>query len=133
MRRPEDIRIHGNADLYELWCELMGPWGFAQRSVWLIFLTHDGGLHPVIVPIDDVPPRPDDETLAGLGAITAEVAAAGPVDSVAALLSRPGSSRMTAGDRAWARGLAPLTPRWPVHLATAGQVRVFSADDLIAA
>jgi len=41
---------------------------------------------------------------------------------------------MSDGDRDWARFLCDstsLADRWPVHLATAGQVRVFAPDDLI--
>ncbi len=133
MRKPEDVLIRTNADLGRFWRDIMGPWGFDQRSVWLVFLTETGRVQPVIIPIDNVPLRPEARVLHNLDRILRGLLDDGPVDSVAALLARPGPAEMTENDRAWARGLAPLTPRWPVHLATVGQVRVFGGDDLIAA
>jgi hypothetical protein len=38
---------------------------------------------------------------------------------------------MTADDRAWARALMPITPAWPIHLATTDRMQVFAADDLL--
>jgi hypothetical protein len=133
MRKPENVLIRSHAELCQFWSEIMGAGGFDRRSVWLLFLAETGRVQPVIIPIDDVPPRPEGRVLRNLDRILRGLLDEGPVDSVAALLARPGPPDMTDDDRAWARGLAPLTPRWPVHLATAGDVRVFAGDDLIAA
>jgi hypothetical protein len=133
MRRPEQTFIRTNTELYEFWQEAMGPGGFAYRSVWLVFLADDGQVQPVIVPIDDVPPRPETEIIGNLKAILTGLIEDGPVDTVAALFARPGPAAMTDDDREWGRSLSPLTPRWPVHLATRGLVRVFAGDDLVAA
>jgi hypothetical protein len=133
MKRPQENFIRTDTELREFWQEAIGPGGFAQRSVWLVFLTDDGQVQPVIVPIDDVPPSPAPPIIRNLQVILTGLIEDGPVDSVAALLARPGPAAMSDDDRAWARSLSALTPRWPVHLATQGLVRVFAADDLIAA
>jgi hypothetical protein len=108
----------------------MGDGGFSRRSLWLVFLYEDGQVAPVVVPIEDIPARPD-ALVANLGAVLAGLADDG-VSSTAMLLSRPGPRAMSADDRAWARALTSFTP-WPVHLATADDLQVFAPDDLIAA
>ena len=127
---PHDAIVRTSADLFSLWQSLMGEGGFGRRTLWLVFMYDDGQVSPVIVPIQDIPARPD-ALVANLGAVIAGLRDDG-VNSVAMLLSRPGPRAMTDADRAWARTLTPLTP-WPVHLATADDLQVFAPDDLIAA
>lgn len=118
-----------------LWQELMGPEGFGQRSLWLMFLDPDGYAAKVLVPIDDIPLEPDPAIIGNLQEIVAQLDA--NIASVPMLLSRPGRSAMTAADRRWARALREDAPpeflRWPVHLATYNRIQVFAPDDLIAA
>ena len=131
---PFDRRILTDADLREHWQCLMGEDGFSRRSLWLAFFDADGLPAPTLVPIDDLPGEPAAALGNSLDHIVAELRATTDIESVAVLLSRPGSPAMTDGDRQWARFLydsSSLTSRWPVHLATAGQVRVFAPDDLI--
>jgi hypothetical protein len=125
-----DRPVRTPLDLHRLWQAMMGEGGFSRRSLWLTFFEADGLPVPHIVPIDDIPARPDGESLDGLTLITRQLVDDGSVASVAMLLSRPGSGAMHADDRAWARVLAPLSP-WPVHLATSDLVQVFAPDDLL--
>jgi hypothetical protein len=131
MTPPHETVVRTSTDLYELWQQLMGPGGFAHRSVWLLFLDGDGHPEPVIVPIDDLPARPDRRLVQALSQIVAGLTDSGDVASVAMLLSRPGPRHMTGDDRVWARALAPVTPAWPVHLATADRLQIFAPDDLL--
>ena len=127
---PRDAIVRTPADLFALWQSLMGEGGFGRRTLWLVFLYDDGQVSSVIMPIEDIPARPD-PVVANLGLILADLGREG-IDSAAMLLSRPGPRAMTDDDRDWARALTPLTP-WPVHLATADEVQVFAPDDLVAA
>jgi hypothetical protein len=131
---PLDRCIRSDADLREHWMCLMGRDGFSRRSLWLAFFDADGVPAPTILPVDDVPEEPQPSVGESLDHIVAELRATTDIESVAVLLSRPGSAAMSDGDRGWARFLSErtsLADHWPVHLATAGQVRVFAPDDLI--
>ncbi|WP_157508803.1 hypothetical protein [Luteipulveratus halotolerans] len=137
MTKPlRDTVIRTHDDLLTTWRELMGEEGFAYRSLWLIFLDEHGRPAPVIVPVDGVPPEPDDEELAGIVGFVDRLRRELDVWSVPMLLARPGTSAMTDADRRWAvaltRAFADLQPQWPLHLATEGRVQVFSPDELLA-
>jgi hypothetical protein len=126
--------VRSDAELHELWQELMGTGGFSRRSLWLLFLDEDGRPQPVLVPIDDIPSRPEARLIDGLALIADGLTSSDAVSSVALLLSRPGPQHMTEDDRCWARALHAhdrISPRWPVHLATTDRIQVFAADDLI--
>jgi len=127
-QRPYET-IADPAALNAFWRDLMGPGGFAQRTLWLILLDEDDRVLPEIIPIDGIPSRPD--VLADrLGDLLASLIGSGSAASAALLLSRPGPARMNDDDRCWARALVRHSPRWPVHLATADRIQVFSPDDL---
>ena len=128
---PHETIVRTDTDLYDLWHGLMGSGGFGRRSLWLLFFDHAGHPEPVIVPIDDIPLRPDARLVRALGEIVSGLTGDGGVASVAMLLSRPGPRQMTADDRVWARALAPVTPGWPVHLATTDRLQPFAPDDLM--
>lgn len=120
-----------DAELFALWRRLMGPGGFDTRTLWLLFLDAAGRPEQVIVPIEDLPPRADARLVHALAQIFADLVDSGDVDSIALLVSRAGARQMSAEDRAWARAVRPLSPKWPVHLATAGRIQTFAPDDLI--
>lgn len=124
--------VTDNTALYELWKQLMGPGGFARRSIWMVCFYPDGRAIPEIQAFDEIPLLPDPAAAEGLETIVTGVLEAG-VGSVAFLLSRPGSPAMSEGDRRWARALQRpcALGGWPLHLATYDTVRVFSADDLV--
>lgn len=73
-----------------------------HRSLWLLFLSGEGVQLPVVVPIDDVPARPDSllaRNLCGVIAdVLGDVAAAG---SAVVTLTRPGDETVDASDREW--------------------------------
>jgi len=124
--RPNEIVVRTDADLEQMWRLVMGRKGPGQRSLWMVLLDEEGQLQPVIVPIDDVPLRPD-----SMEAELAEVITGlRDLGEPALLLSRPGPGGMTEEDRQWGRVLAPLT-RWAVHLYTPSGLRVFAPDDLV--
>jgi hypothetical protein len=135
LKRPEQTYVRNTAELTELWQDMMGPGGFGQRSLWLVFLNEDGQMSPLVMPIDDIPIEPNAEMLTNLAAIDERLADESGIASTAMLLSRPGPAHMTASDRAWARAIIAAFGRqlspWPVHLATRGAVRTFAPDDLI--
>lgn len=121
-------------DLFERWEELMGDGGFGRRSLWLIFLDEEGHQAELIVPIDDVPMLPHPPEVRRIAEVVAGVRAELGVADVPLLLSRPGPSYITDGDRRWAMALTEACrdqrPRWPIHLATRDRVQVFAPDDL---
>ncbi|HEU5265814.1 MAG TPA: hypothetical protein VFU35_03895 [Jatrophihabitans sp.] len=135
--RPPGTIVRSCADLTDLWESLMGPGGFGTTSLWLVFLDATDRLQPVIVPIDDLPPEPDDAFLRGVCVVVTELIEDGAAASVAMLLSRPGPAEVTGPDRRWALALRAelrdLATAWPMHLATYGRVRVLAPDDLLAA
>lgn len=115
----------------------MGDGGFGRRSLWLIFLDEEGRQSDLIVPIDDIPILPDSRDVHAIGDLIARVREEVGVAQVPMLLSRPGPSEITEGDRRWAialtEALRDLRPQWPIHLATRDRVQVFAPDDLVAA
>lgn len=137
LKPPHEMFIHGDAELTQLWQQMMGPGGFARHSIWHIFFDPGGQMCPAVVPIDDIPLEPDGLLLDNLPYVIDEVTRGSDVASVAVLLSRPGTRGMTPADRRWARALhatfASTLQLWPIHLATPGHVQIFAPDDLIAA
>jgi len=127
--------ITNDTDLREHWVSLMGEETFEKPALWLVFIEHDRRVAPVVVPIEDIPDEPDDETLAQVAVFVARAREELGVASVPMLLSRPGSGEMTAADRRWAKALTAAfrdQPRqWPIHLATHQRVQVFAPDDLV--
>ena len=135
-RPPDECIVHCENDLFELWCELMGPGGFGRRSLWMIFIKDTGQMSRAIVPIDDIPAEPDVGFTSSLARVLEEIILP-PIRSAAFLLSRPGPPCMLAGDRRWAQALrgaiSPSLVPWPMHLATLDRVQIFAPDDLIPA
>jgi hypothetical protein len=139
LRPPDQMPpIHSPQDMHRHWRALMGELGFSRPLLWFAFVGSDGRMAPQIHQIEDLPRDPDPLLVDNLMGICREALdlAVDPAGSVAFLLSRPGSGRMTESDRVWARALASAAGREPVrlqpiHLATDEAVRVFAADDLI--
>lgn len=103
---------------------------FLRRTLWLAFLKAGGRVAPILIPIEDLPHEPAPHFDDGLRAIVGELVGRDGVESAALLLARPGSSALTREDRAWARMLTDVSPRWPISLGTVGSVRIFEPDDL---
>ncbi len=71
------------------------------RSMVLLFLDADGVQLPVVVPIDDVPERPDPLVVGNLCWICAEAATRYPGGSAILVLTRPGAAEPDEADRRW--------------------------------
>ena len=111
------------------WRSLMGRLGFSGPQLWLLFVDGDRPLQ--LLHIEDVPLHPspaERDTIAQfLDRLLDERR------SCAFLFARPGGPGRTEGDLAWARTLASICDRWPVHLANDVELRVAAPDDLAAA
>lgn len=129
---PFDQRqpLRTQADLEELWRELMGELGFAAPQIWTLLL-HDGR---VVQPIklDELPLAPGDDAAERLASFVAMLRTVAPGAGCAFLFARPGGPTRTPADLAWARLLAAHTD-WPVHLADDHHLQVVSGDDLVGA
>lgn len=134
LKPPHETFVRTDAELMELWRDLMGAGGFDLRSLWMIFIADTSELQPVVMPFEHLPDEPTPVQLDGFAQVVRGLAADG-AGSAALLLSRPGPAQMTESDRRWARGLrailGPALCRWPIHLATHGRVQVFAPDDLV--
>jgi hypothetical protein len=106
-----------------------------QRSVWLMFLSGDRVQLPVVVPIDDVPERPDPLLVGNLCSVIADVLAdAAPGGSAVVTLTRPGAESVDDTDRYWFRALYGAAPERGASirmlcLATQAGVRQLTLDD----
>lgn len=77
-----------------------------HRSLWLLFLSSGGVQLPVIVPIDDVPARPDWLLTRNLCEVIADVLGeAAPAGSAVVTLTRPGAETVDDSDREWFHAL----------------------------
>jgi len=81
------------------------------RRLWVMFVDGDQRQTPVLMPIDDIPPRPD-RTVDGLGQVVAGIAPDLATDtgsgSMILVLERLGDERVTPADRAWAEALSTM-------------------------
>lgn len=90
--------------------QLIGP-AAVRRRLWLMFVDGDQRQAPVVMPIDDIPPRPDN-MIDGLGAVlagfTPDLATDTGAGSVIFVLERLGDERVTPADRAWVQALSGM-------------------------
>src|SRR6266699_5530444 len=78
-----------------------------RRSLWLMFLSGEGVQLPAVVPIDDVPDRPDPLLTGNLCGVIADVLDdASPGGSAVVTLTRPGAEAVDDTDRQWFRALS---------------------------
>lgn len=106
-----------------------------NRSLWLLFLSSDRVLLPVVVPIDGVPERPEPKFVGNMCFVIADVLAhQAPGGTAVVVLARPGSETVDDTDRDWF---------WTIHgaarehgasirmlcLATQTSVRQFTVDE----
>ncbi|KRA31240.1 MULTISPECIES: hypothetical protein [unclassified Nocardioides] len=131
LRPPHEMPpLTDQTSLENTWRALMGELGFAVPQLWLLFIDGDRPLH--VLEIKDVPLHPSPVEIESVAVMLEHI-----VDdehSCAFLYARPGGAGRTAGDLAWARGLArTVDGRWPVHLANDVELRVAAPDDLAAA
>jgi hypothetical protein len=123
--------ITDQATLQRTWRALMGPLGFADRQLWVLFIDDAGGVRAV-TPIHEVPRRLVDEEAERLCRMLGHLEDG---LSFAFLYARPGPRGRTGDDMSWARGLDRAgrrlgTRAWPVHLANDRELTVVAPDDL---
>jgi hypothetical protein len=120
-----EVPIRSSLALTRRWVALLSPLTFDRRTLWLASLAADGRQSPVLLPIEDVPARPDPRFLRGLlGLAHAQIEDDG---LVALALCRPGEAVENDDDRDWADELADLFDAeldgsWSLHLAAGGRV-----------
>ena len=126
--------IRSQADLHDAWCELMGPFGFSEQSIWMLRIGPDRRPIPQIVKIaeaDDVPTHPEGH---GFPEVLRMLDEGEPGHTFAFLRSRPGRG-VTAADRAWAAflyaaGRVAGVAVEVVHLATNEELVPLPLDEL---
>lgn len=134
---PTDLPpIRTQEDLHRVWRMLMGPLGFGGHSLWVLLLDEDARATPALVQIEELPPLPDLRMREQLVRFLHHLVD-GSEGSVVFLLTRPGRTGITVGERRWARALGDVARRaglqpWPVHRANDHELVVVAPDDLAA-
>ncbi|MGY1842014.1 hypothetical protein [Modestobacter sp. SYSU DS0875] len=126
---PTQLPVRSTADLTRRWATVLEPPRFDTRSCWLTWFDGRGRMLPVVLPVDDVPVRPEPPALAHLLALHETVTGQSTDDltHLAVALCRPGPATVTDADREWAdaldEGLADrVDATWSLHVAAAGTV-----------
>jgi hypothetical protein len=124
------VPIRSADDLTARWTTVLDPPIFGARSLWVIWLDDDGLMLPIIVPVDDLPSRPDRELLSGLLQVASGVLDDQLPDDdghIGFALCRPGPPEVSEDDDDWAEALRDafdesIDGTWSLHLAAAGRV-----------
>ncbi|MDN5917890.1 MAG: hypothetical protein L0I76_22805 [Pseudonocardia sp.] len=100
--------LRTDADLLDRVRLLIGP-AARDRQLWIVFIDGDGRQVPVMMPISDMPERPEPGTTAGLttvlGGLRPDLVTADGEGSVALVLERHGPDHVLPRDRDWAEAL----------------------------
>lgn len=94
--------IHTQADLELVWRHLMGPSGFAGRSLWMLRIEADRRVVPQVVEITECDEDIDPGLTERLSHLLRELEGEASGGSWAFLVSRPGRG-VHESDRMWAR------------------------------
>jgi hypothetical protein len=109
---------------------LIGP-AARDDTLWLLFVDGDDRQSPVLMPLEDVPPLPDDVIL-GLGdvidGVLPQLATPAGRGSVVFVRERLGSDAVLPADRSWGDALGAMCrgrriPLRGIHLSTPSGVR----------
>jgi hypothetical protein len=134
---PDDLPpLRTQEDLHRVWRMLMGPLGFGGHSLWMLVLDDDAQPTPALLQIEELPPVPTMDIRRDLEKFLVHLLPE-LEGTVVFLLTRPGRTPLTAGERRWAQLLMELVrgaklPVWPVHRANDVELLVISPDDLAA-
>lgn len=118
-----------DSDVLERVEQLVGP--AATRQLWVMFVDGDGRQAPVLMPISDIPLRPEAPVIDNLAAVMAgmcvDLSTDGGGGSVILTLERVGRDTVLDGDRQWAAALRQACDRAGaalrgVYLSTSGGV-----------
>ncbi|RBY80548.1 hypothetical protein DQ238_08145 [Geodermatophilus sp. TF02-6] len=123
-----EVPVRSSLALTRRWAALFSPLFFDSRSLWLTWLGPDGRQAPALLPVDDVPARPDHRLLRGLLDLHDGVTS-GQLEGghLAMALCRPGPPVEDAEDTDWVFALHDLFDEqidgtWSLHLAAGGRV-----------
>ncbi|AFA76124.1 hypothetical protein GPOL_174p01050 (plasmid) [Gordonia polyisoprenivorans VH2] len=118
------LPFYDAAELRERWRALMGPLGFDEPTLWLVFVERGTQMIPVINQLP-LPHTPNRHLLDTMMEHLGQVIAASSGLSLAALLARPGADGVTARDRGWASMITECAARHRVPLQP-----LFRANDI---
>jgi hypothetical protein len=100
------IPVITDANVLDRVAAIVTPAARRYRTLWLFFLHRDGIQANLVVPIDDIPDRPEAGVIHNVCYVaSASIAQAPSLLSVVITLSRPGTLRRTGSDRHLLRAL----------------------------
>ena len=123
------IPVITDGDVLDRVGAIISPAARRYRTLWLFFLGHDAIQANLVVPIDDIPERPQPGVIANVCHVASESVAQAPaLHSVVITLGRPGAPRRTSADTHLLRALQHgasrhATPVRMLVLATPEDVR----------
>ena len=100
------VPVITDSDVLDRVAAIIEPASRRHRTLWLFFLERDGTQANLVVPIDDIPERPEGAVIGNVCYVASEsIAQASRLLSVVITLSRPGTMRRTESDRRILRAL----------------------------
>jgi hypothetical protein len=100
------IPVISDGDVLDRVAAIVPPAARRYRTLWLFFIYGDGTQANLVVPIDDIPERPEASVIHNVCYVASESIAHAPgLRSVVIALSRPGALRRTDSDRHLLRAL----------------------------
>jgi hypothetical protein len=123
------VPVITDRDVLDRVAAIISPAARRYRTLWLFFLHRDGIQANLVVPVDDIPERPEAGVIGNVCYVAAQSIAQAPsLLSVIITLGRPGTPRRTDSDRHLLRALQHgasrhATPVRMLVLATPEDVR----------
>jgi hypothetical protein len=100
------VPVITDRDVLDRVAAIISPAARRYRTLWLFFLHRDSIQANLVVPIDDLPERPEASVIGNVCYVAAQSIAQAPsLLSVIIALGRPGSARRTDADRHLLRAL----------------------------
>ena len=109
-KRTTQPGLHSQADVEKFWTTICQPSGWRAPELWAVLVDAEGEPFPSVHQVSELPTTPDVD---GWRHLLDEI---DPGGRVALMLGRPGSTRVTAFDRAWTRALVHGAHRAGVEL-----------------
>jgi hypothetical protein len=109
----------------------------ARRQIWLLFLDHEDRQLPLLIPVQDPPPEPEQDDDRRFATLLAYVQDQTDARGFVAVIERFGGMTLTTRDSAWARMLTDAAALSPLRLhgillSHARGVRWMAPDDYAA-
>jgi hypothetical protein len=94
------VPVITDGDVLDRVAAIISPAARRYRTLWLFFLHHDAIQANLVVPVDDIPERPEADVIGNVCHVAAQSIARAPsLRSVVITLGRPGPPRLTGADR----------------------------------